>query len=287
MRNLPWCPPQGPPARFVRVFRGPSCVAPPSARPLPPWRSLPTSTRTMAARVLRTASIRRLDRCRLGRCGTGRLRGRPRCCLWATLINCPGRSWTGPDRHHRFACGPGGAADRGVPASRSEPDHRQRPSDQPRPDAEWEAQPGSDFYFIASDEREEVVNKILTVVKEHSAAVRAAPDPRHPGALSDEPQRDRRPGAQHELTGSTQARRAQCREVWLALRGRRLGDADRERLRGPAAFEPTTPWFVGGQGAILSLINQPLAALANAESNLFQSHLWHTQSELVTVRDGT
>ena len=31
---------------------------------------------------------------------------------------------------------------------------------------EWEAQPGSDFYFIASDEPEDVVGKILTVVKE-------------------------------------------------------------------------------------------------------------------------
>ena len=31
---------------------------------------------------------------------------------------------------------------------------------------EWEAPPGSDFYFIASDEPEDVVGKILTVVKE-------------------------------------------------------------------------------------------------------------------------
>jgi exodeoxyribonuclease V alpha subunit len=31
---------------------------------------------------------------------------------------------------------------------------------------EWEAKPGSDFYFVASDEPEHVVSKILTVVKE-------------------------------------------------------------------------------------------------------------------------
>ena len=31
---------------------------------------------------------------------------------------------------------------------------------------EWEAKPGRDFYFIAADEPEDVVNKILTVVKE-------------------------------------------------------------------------------------------------------------------------
>ena len=41
--------------------------------------------------------------------------------------------------------------------------------------------------------------------------------------------------------------------------------------------------FVGGQGTNRSLINQTLAALANAETNLFQSHFWHTQSDLVTI----
>ena len=66
----------------------------------------------------------------------------------------------------------------------------------------------------------------------HPAALRSRSNPRHPGALPDEPRRRRSTLAEHRTAGRTQSRRrAQGRAVRLDLRARRQGHADRERLR--------------------------------------------------------
>ena len=58
------------------------------------------------------------------------------------------------------------------------------------------------------------------------------PDPRHPGAVPDEPRRPRRALAEHRTAGGPEPRRrAQGRALRLDLRARRQGHADRERLR--------------------------------------------------------
>ena len=75
---------------------------------------------------------------------------------------------TGACRHHRLRHRPGGAPDRGFPASRAEPDHRQRAPDQSGGRMPvLEAKEGSDFFFVdAADPEEGVSAKLLTVVAE-------------------------------------------------------------------------------------------------------------------------
>jgi exodeoxyribonuclease V alpha subunit len=66
----------------------------------------------------------------------------------------------------------------------------------------------------------------------HPQTLRLEPDPRHPGALPDEPRRRRRSLAQHRAAGGVEPRRRmQGRAFRLDLCAGRQGDADRERLR--------------------------------------------------------
>ena len=91
----------------------------------------------------------------------------------------------------------------------------------------------SDFYFVAAEDPETAVARIVELVKARIPR-RFGLDSgtRHPGAVPDEPGRRRRPLAQHRAPGVPQpGRRAQGRALRLDLRDGRQGDADRERLR--------------------------------------------------------
>ena len=90
----------------------------------------------------------------------------------------------------------------------------------------------SDFYFVAAEDTETAVSRIVELVKTRiPAALRSRSRPRHPGAVPEEPGRRRRPLAQHRAPGGPQpSRRAQGRALRLDLRAGRQGDADRERL---------------------------------------------------------
>ena len=66
----------------------------------------------------------------------------------------------------------------------------------------------SDFYFVHADDPETAVGRIIELVKNlYPAAVRFRSDPRHPGALSDEPWRRGRTVIEHRTSGSAQSRR--------------------------------------------------------------------------------
>ena len=76
----------------------------------------------------------------------------------------------------------------------------------------------SDFYFVQADDPETAVGRIIELAKTHPDALRPRSDPRHPGAVPDEPGRPRRAVAQHRSAGSAQSRRRpQGRAVRLDL----------------------------------------------------------------------
>ena len=91
----------------------------------------------------------------------------------------------------------------------------------------------SDFYFVPADDPETAVARIVELVKTRiPAALRPRSDPRHSGAVPDEPRRRWRALAEHRTAGGPEpGRRAQGRAFRLDLRPRRQGHADRERLR--------------------------------------------------------
>jgi hypothetical protein len=96
---------------------------------------------------------------------------------------------------------------------------------------EWAQNPASDFHFIECVDAEDGAAKILQIVCErHSPPLRPRSDPRHSGALSDEPRRPRRPLTQHRpAAGAEFAGRAARRALRFDIRHRRQGDAGRER----------------------------------------------------------
>ena len=66
----------------------------------------------------------------------------------------------------------------------------------------------SDFYFVPAEDPETAVQRIVELVKtSHPQTLRLEPDPRHPGALSDEPRRRWRAFAQHRASGGVEPRR--------------------------------------------------------------------------------
>ena len=81
----------------------------------------------------------------------------------------------------------------------------------------------SDFYFVQADDAETTVGRIIELVKTRiPRRFGLDPDPRHPGALSDEPRRRGRAFVEHRIAGSTQSRwRSQSGAVRLDLRPRR------------------------------------------------------------------
>ena len=91
----------------------------------------------------------------------------------------------------------------------------------------------SDFYFVQADDPETAVATHHRAGEDaDSQAVWPRSDPRHPGAVPDEPRRRGCTFAQHRAAGRAQSRRRpQGRAVRLDLRPRRQGHADRERLR--------------------------------------------------------
>ena len=84
-----------------------------------------------------------------------------------------------------------------------------------------------------ADDPETAVPRIIELVKTRiPQRFGLDPDPRHSGAVPDEPRRRRRSLAEYRTAGSAEPRRrAQGRALRLDLRPRRQGHADRERLR--------------------------------------------------------
>ena len=65
-----------------------------------------------------------------------------------------------------------------------------------------------DFYFVEAADAEDAARKVVEVVPIASRPrFGLDPDPRHPGALPDEPRRAGRPGAQPRPPGGAQPRR--------------------------------------------------------------------------------
>jgi exodeoxyribonuclease V alpha subunit len=90
----------------------------------------------------------------------------------------------------------------------------------------------SDFYFVQAEDPETAVARIRAGQNQDPQAVRSRSHPRYPSALPDEPRRRRRTVVEHRAAGRPQSRpRSQGGAVWLDVRARRQGDADRERLR--------------------------------------------------------
>ena len=141
------------------------------------------------------------------------------------------RTWAGAGRHHRLGRCARSAIDRGVPASRREPDHHQRPSHQSGRDARSQRACRRERLLLRSGRRSRDRRSTHLGIGEdpHPQTLRLEPDPRHPGALSDEPRRRWRAFAQHRTAGGVEPRRrAQGRAFRLDLCARRQGHADRK-----------------------------------------------------------
>ena len=96
----------------------------------------------------------------------------------------PGRGVGG---HHRLSGGARCAPDE-VFARRPRPDHRQCPSHQSGQHAGLGAGSYSDFHFVQCRDAEDAAAKIVEIVKDRvPARFGLDPDPRHPGAVPDEP----------------------------------------------------------------------------------------------------
>ena len=116
------------------------------------------------------------------------------------------RTRAGAGRHHRLGRCARSAIDRGVPASRRKPDHHQRPSHQSGLDARSHCSSRRQRLLLCARRRSRDRHSahLGTGEDPHPQTLRLEPDPRHPGALSDEPRR-------------------RGRELW-----RKLGDAVRK-----------------------------------------------------------
>ena len=90
----------------------------------------------------------------------------------------------------------------------------------------------SDFYFVPAEDPDQAVTRILDMVKNQDPeTLRSGPHSGHPGSLPNEPRRCRRPLAQHRTSGRAESFRGQQGgTLWVDLRARRQGHADRERL---------------------------------------------------------
>ena len=121
-----------------------------------------------------------------------------------------GRPRPGARRHHRLGCGAGGAADRDLPPGGREPDHRQRPPHQPGADAGLGAGPGRATSTSCRMPRSRGWRRQDRGdrPRAHPGALRPRPDPRHPGAVPDEPRRPRRQVAQPRAAAGRSTRRA-------------------------------------------------------------------------------
>jgi exodeoxyribonuclease V alpha subunit len=121
--------------------------------------------------------------------------------------------------------------DRGVPASRREPHHHQRPSHQSGRNARSQYACRRQRLLLRSGRRSRDRRSTHLGIGEdpHPQTLRLKPDPRHPGALSDESRRRRRAFAQHRIAGGVEPRwRAQGRAFRMDLCAWRQGHADRE-----------------------------------------------------------
>ena len=117
----------------------------------------------------------------------------------------------GARRHHRLRRRAGGAADGSVPpggrrAGSSSTPHRINQGLMP----EWVQGRASDFHFVeCADAEDGVAKDPADRPRAHPGPLRPRPDPRHPGAVPDEPRRPRRPVAQYRsAAGAEPAGRA-------------------------------------------------------------------------------
>ena len=101
----------------------------------------------------------------------------------------------------------------------------------------------SDFYFVQADDPETAVGRIIELVKTRIPKHRPRSDPRHPGAVSDEPGRGGCAVVEHRATGSAQSRRwPKGRAVRLDLCSGRQGvmqienDYDKEVYNGDIGY---------------------------------------------------
>jgi exodeoxyribonuclease V alpha subunit len=95
----------------------------------------------------------------------------------------------------------------------------------------------------SGDDPEQAVPRIVELVQGASRALRPRSDPRHPGALPDEPRRRRRPLAQHRAAGRAQpGRRAKVERFgWTFAPGDKVmqieNDYDKEVYNGDIGYD--------------------------------------------------